>query len=43
MSDGPIRVVTDDPTPNFKRRPVGFTANIEPAETEPQLWEGDNT
>lgn len=35
---GPERVVTDDPDPNFKRRPVGFR----PPESEPQIWDGDN-
>jgi hypothetical protein len=29
---GPERVVTDKPDPEFVRRPVGFTANLEPEE-----------
>lgn len=39
-SSGPSRVA-DEPDPNFKPRPVGFTARLEPVEVEPVLWEGD--
>ena len=39
---GPMRVDTANPDPNFKPRPVGFTATIEPLEAEPQIWEGDD-
>ena len=35
------RVVLDDPAPEFKPRPVGFTAQIEPVEAEPLTWGGD--
>lgn len=35
LSSGPIRVVTDQPDPDFKPRPVGFTAEIEPPVEEP--------
>lgn len=43
---GPVRVFYDDhPDPNFKRRPAGFLADIEPVaekpEVEPLLWSGD--
>jgi hypothetical protein len=31
---GPERVVTDQPDPNFVRRPVGFLARLDP-EPEP--------
>lgn len=40
-SSGPTRVDTSTPDPDFKPRPVGFTAQIEPAERDPQLWDGD--
>lgn len=36
---GPERVVSDEPDPDFKPRPVGFTAPL--VEAEPDLWEGD--
>lgn len=39
---GPERVVDDGPDPNFKPRPVGFTARMEQAPVEPLTWEGDN-
>jgi hypothetical protein len=35
---GPERVVTDQPDPTFKARPVGFR----PPEHEPQVWDGDD-
>lgn len=38
-SSGPTRVDTSDPDPDYKPRPVGFTADLEPhdqqGETEP--------
>lgn len=38
---GPERVLYDDsPDPNFKPRPVGFTADLR--EPDPLLWDGDN-
>ena len=40
-SDGPTRVVTDEPDPKFVPRPVGFTARIEPLAIEPLVWDGD--
>jgi hypothetical protein len=33
ISGGPTRVVTNDPDPTFRRRPVGFTARLEPEAT----------
>lgn len=36
-----VRVITDQPDPEFRPRPVGFTAQLEPVEQEPQIWEGD--
>lgn len=42
-SSMPIRVSTfEEPDPEFRRRPVGFTANLEPDEDEPLTWEGDD-
>lgn len=38
---GPERVDTNTPDPDFKPRPVGFTANL--TEAEPLTWEGDNS
>lgn len=38
---GPTRVEVGDPDPKFKPRPVGFTAQLEPVEVEPQTWDGD--
>ena len=38
---GPERVATDEPDPKFVRRPVGFTARIEPVEADPLTWDGD--
>ena len=40
QSGGPERV-TDEPSPRFAPRPVGFTARIQPSEVEPLTWEGD--
>ena len=37
---GIARVVTDQPDPDFKPRPVGFTARV--VEVDPLVWEGDN-
>ena len=39
-SSGPTRVCTDEPDPEFRRRPVGFTADL--SEPEPLLWKGDD-
>lgn len=38
-TSGPVRVVTDDPDPNFKPRPAGFTAQLEPVEDVNQIRE----
>jgi len=39
-SSGPTRVETGQPDPEFKPRPVGFTAD--PGEAEPLVWDGDS-
>jgi len=39
---GPERVQVDKPDPNFRPRPVGFTANVELAEPDPLTWKGDD-
>ena len=41
FSDGPTRVVTNDPDPEFVRRPIGFTAELT-TERDPLLWEGQD-
>lgn len=41
-SGGPERVVTDKPDPDFVRRPIGFTAKLEPTDQKPMLWEGED-
>lgn len=39
----PERVYDADAAdPDWKPRPVGFTAQLPTGEREPQLWEGDN-
>ena len=38
-SSGPTRVETGEPDPEFKPRPVGFTADL--GEAEPLVWDGD--
>jgi len=35
------RVVVDEPAPEFKPRPVGFLATLEPVEADPVTWDGD--
>lgn len=39
FTSGPDRIYDDDPKPNGTRR-VGF--GVDPASTEPLIWEGDN-
>jgi hypothetical protein len=41
-SSGPVRVDQSTPDPDFKPRPVGFTATLEPAEQAPLVWDGDD-
>lgn len=38
-SGGPVRVATDQPDPTFKRRPVGFTADLDEPTDEPEIQE----
>lgn len=35
-STGPVRTVTDQPDPEWRPRPVGFTAQLEPAPEPPE-------
>jgi len=37
---GPERVAVDQPDPDYKTRPAGFTAKLH-ADAEPDVWEGD--
>jgi len=41
QSGGPERV-TEEPSPSFVPRPVGFTARLASPEVDPMVWEGDD-
>ena len=41
FAPGPSPTRTDDPDPEYRTRPVGFTANLDVA-SDPLLWEGDD-